>query len=141
VSADDALGIHERAGPLLRDTLLGASEWFPSYSWQLVFGPPLALTALAMAAFLLRFLDRALLPWFFGAMTLFAFAVGLDFVEGIDDAFEALADGIGVRTYTVSHLSKVLEETAELAATTTLLGTFTAQLLRTLRTTRVDFTA
>lgn len=134
VSADDALSIHERAGGALRRGLFAdGASWFPSYSWQLMFGPLLVVIALAMIAFLARNLAPHLRLWIVAGLAMAAFAVGMDFVEGLDGAFDRIAAALHLSPYTVSHLSKVTEELLEMAGTTMFFGAFALQLAEELR--------
>ena len=129
ISADDALAIHERAsGDLKRWVFSDGASWFPSYSWQLMMGPFLVGMVLFMAWFLYKALDPALRPWIAAAVGLLALAVGFDFVEGVDDAFLAIADVVGTTEYAVSHTSKVTEELLEMVGTSVFLCTFLRQL-------------
>ncbi len=133
VSLDDALSLHERVGgSLRRATYADGAEWFPSYSWQLMIGPIFLAVGVFMVIFLARRLARDLRPWLVLALGCFVLAVGLDFVEGMDEAFASIADGIGVSEYTVSHGSKVSEEILEMAGTTFFLALFSLQLPRAL---------
>lgn len=138
VSMDDALSFHERVGGLLRRaTYAGGAEWFPSYSWQLMFGPLFGGMGLFMVWFLTRRLAPNLRPWLAIALGCFVLAVGLDFVEGLDEAFEAIADVVGVSEYTVSHGSKVTEELLEMAGTTSFFAMFSLQLVASLAGRRI----
>ncbi|HHO51435.1 MAG TPA: hypothetical protein ENK18_11305 [Deltaproteobacteria bacterium] len=133
VSMDDALSFHERVGGALRRaTYADGAEWFPSYSWQLMFGPLFGAMGLFMVWFLARRLAPNLRPWLAIALSCFVLAVGLDFVEGLDEAFASIADVVGVSEYTVSHGSKVTEELLEMAGTTSFLAMFSLQLVASL---------
>jgi hypothetical protein len=120
IAFDDAIEVHERLGSAVRR--LTQSEIF-------LFG--------GMGLFIVIFLWRRLadprLRLGIGvALTCFVVAVGFDFVEGVEGAFEGMATAIGVRNYTVSHGFKVTEEVLEMLGTTAFLVTFLWQLALTL---------
>ena len=61
-------------------------EFFPSYAWQIVFVPIFGALGLAVAVFLWRELpDRLAMALVLAALSCFALAVGLDFIEGLDE--------------------------------------------------------
>ncbi len=94
IGIDDAIKFHERMGTayhvLLFDDdtsnegVLGSLyDVFPSYTWQMIFGP----FFMAMGIFMLWFLWKELLSQklrdlLLVAICLYVLAVGLDFVEG-----------------------------------------------------------
>ncbi len=90
MAVDDGAQLHERFGTAVRvlseDANPAVLAFFPSYTWQVVFGPVFAALGLAMAVFLWRELsDRVSLALVGTAFCCFAVAVGLDFFEGLDE--------------------------------------------------------
>ncbi len=129
MAVDDAAQLHERIGAALRSSL---SISFPTFMWHLVFAPVFAIAGILAAVFLWREFEGDWKAWLllvgFG---LFGFAVGLDFIEGLERAHpwnvyvtylmphgadEASFDG---RQYeTLLHFSRSVEEFAEMLGTT-----------------------
>jgi hypothetical protein len=95
LSIDDALEIHERIGPMLRN-LAGAVD-LPSYAWQFFVLPVFGVAGLLILWFLHRQLTpHRLLRWVIAGFACWSVAIGLDFVEGIDKRtglYEEWADG------------------------------------------------
>ncbi|MBZ0108625.1 MAG: hypothetical protein K8F52_08130 [Candidatus Scalindua rubra] len=134
---DDAIKFHERMGTayhvLLFDDdssnegVLGSLyDFFPSYTWQMVFGPFLMVIGIFIVWFLRKALDpRSLWYWFLVGMSLYAVAIGLDYVEGLDsDQYEGIAAFFSTEEYRIEHLSKTLEEFLEMLGTTIFLVVF-----------------
>ena len=136
---DDAIKFHERMGTayhvlLFDDDSSSANEgvlgylydFFPSYTWQMVFGP----FFMAIGIFIIWFLWKSLEPrklwyWFLVGIGLYAVAIGLDFVEGLDsEPYEGIAAFFSTEEYRIEHLSKTLEEFLEMLGTTTFLIIF-----------------
>jgi hypothetical protein len=139
IGLDDALGVHERVGSAVRNTTGSAVfDLMPSYSWQVVFVPIFGGAALFMLAFLWQRLSPSLRRGLFVALGCFVVAVGIDFVEGLDGVFDAIADALGVRHYTLSHAAKVTEEILEMLGTTTFLAVFATRLVEGLAALRID---
>lgn len=130
IGLDDGLEIHERLGSAVkRITHSPAFDVFPTYAWQLVFGPAFGAVGLFMAVFLWRRLaDPRLRLGVAAGLGCLVAAVGFDFLEGIDGLYDGLAQRLGVVPYTVSHASKVTEELLEMLGMTAFLATFGAQL-------------
>lgn len=146
VGIDDAIKFHERMGTACKDLLeryAGSSdpgilysmyEAFPSYPWQMIFGPFL----IAMGIFLLWFLwkelsSKRLWYWFLVGISLYVIAVGLDFVEGLDVGFykdAGIAGFFSTEDYRIRHMSKTLEEFLEMLGTTIFLTIFLKNLFR-----------
>jgi hypothetical protein len=97
MAVDDGTKLHERVGSALGDLFEKGSTtdstWIsrvveanPSYNWQLFLMPVFLVAGVAMLLFLWREVtdrrDRALLLL---ALACFAVAIGLDFVEGLDE--------------------------------------------------------
>ncbi|HYE95411.1 MAG TPA: hypothetical protein VD962_04330 [Rubricoccaceae bacterium] len=139
---DDGTQFHERMGTAFAEAEAsgrGIGAAFPSYYWQLLFGPLFLGMAVFMAGFLAQELRSARLRLLVGvAFGLLAFAVVLDFVDGLDadhpmNLYARLAEGhdalafslFGVRAFEAAiHLSRALEEAVEMAAMTTLWAVF-----------------
>jgi len=123
ISLDDGAKLHERAGssvvemanhsPLIAEL---ASN-FPSYYWQMVCGPLLIAVGVFMTAFLWRNSGKTTFFYCFVIAACFlAFAILLDFVEGMDVGV------FGLRWY--KHNLKLIEEFIEMLGTSILLVTF-----------------
>lgn len=124
---DDGAAVHERIGTAFQDT--SGVEGFPSYAWQFLLLPFFAL----MGAFVLYFLWRELptaaaRARVAGAIGLFVVAVGMDFVEGLDDGYAWLAGAAGWEADAIRHFSKSLEEFVEMVGMTLFLVTFIGHL-------------
>ena len=90
MAVDDGAQLHERFGTVAQvvteDANLAVLAFFPSYTWQVVFGPVFATVGLLMAVFLWRELqDRVSLALVGGAFCCLGVAVGLDFFEGLGE--------------------------------------------------------
>lgn len=143
LSADDGAEIHERLGSTFKAAAREAESgaitqvqgWYPSYDWQLVFLPFLVVAGVLMLLFLLRvFRSRKSRVVLFGAPAIMALAIGLDFFEGLDPAHPLnlhswIEESYELRTYTVSHFSKALEEFLEMCSIAMLLALFLRHLL------------
>ena len=143
MGVDDATKLHERMGTIFSVLVTGPEdqpnpgflgqlyEFFPSYTWQLVFGPFVAAAGLFVIVFLMRQLPAfylKLLVW--AAMGLFATAVGLDFVEGMENGFmDRVADVFSTFPSRAVHFSKSIEEFLEMAGTTIFLFVFLKTLM------------
>jgi len=140
LGVDDAIKFHERMGTAFKvllfkdDDTSGAGvlgsiyDVFPSYTWQLVFGPFFVSIGIFLLWFLWKELSsRKLRYWFLGGISLYVVAVGLDFVEGLDgEPYEAMgiADFFSTHDYRIRHMSKALEEFLEMLGTTIFLIIF-----------------
>ena len=148
MAADDGSKIHERLGSAFRDiqeanlaeTLPaaggeGITHLFPSYSWQILFVPLFAALGVFMLIFLFRKLQTARAR--IGLLVVLGFmttAVGLDFVEGLDEdhdwnLYTQIVDQWDFKLYSVEtfrrppydavrHFSKSVEESLEILAMT-----------------------
>jgi hypothetical protein len=150
---DDALKFHERMGTAFKvllfenDDTSGAGvlgyiyDVFPSYTWQLVFGPFFVSIGIFLLWFLRKELSsRKLWYWFLVGISLYVIAVGLDFVEGLDgELYEemGIADFFSTHDYRIRHMSKALEEFIEMLGTTTFLIVFLKNLFRLSREWRI----
>ncbi len=139
---DDGTKFHERIGTafsswVYRDVALSPDtprilDYFPSYSWQVLFGPVFGLVGLAMLVFLWRQLKASRLRlYLLGAFSLYGCAVILDFVEGLESGpYRSPASFFGASEDTVGHMSKLVEESMEMAGTGIFLLLFLICLLR-----------
>ena len=135
---DDAIKFHERMGTAFKvllfkddDTsgsgVLGSIyDVFPSYTWQMIFGPFFMAIGIFIVWFLWKELSsKKLWDWFLVGIGLYVLAVGLDFVEGLDsEPYEGIAAFFSTEEYRIEHLSKTLEEFLEMIGTTTFLIVF-----------------
>jgi hypothetical protein len=149
---DDAIKFHERMGTASKvllfqdDDTSGAGvlgsvyDAFPSYTWQMIFGP----FFMAIGIFIVWFLWKALEPrrlwcWFLVGISLYAVAIGLDFVEGLDsEPYEGIAAFFYTEEYRIEHLSKTLEEFLEMLGTTTFLIVFLKNIFRLSREWKIN---
>jgi len=129
MAIDDGAAIHERVGTAADKTAGSSIAWFPSYTWQLVVLPLFVVMGLFVLWFVWRQLPsiqnrlRLLI-----ALSCLGLAVGLDFVEGLDNGYQWLSQQTGWRTTTIAHFSKSLEEFLEMFAMTLLLIIFMSHL-------------
>ncbi len=134
IGLDDGTQMHERVSTAAASyfavtsesggTHPGALGWigalldrFPSYPWQILFGPVLAGTGLYTLWFLWRKMERkeartACLGFF-----LYGIAQGQDFIEGLETPYGWLTARLGTGEYTVPHFAKVGEESVEMIGT------------------------
>ncbi|HSH42819.1 MAG TPA: hypothetical protein VK973_11915 [Arenicellales bacterium] len=135
---DDGALVHERIGTAVKSG--GGIGGYPSYAWQYVLLPFFAL----MGAFVLYFLWKEM-PWpaararVAGAIACFVLAVGMDFVEGLDEGYRWLTGATGWRADTVRHFSKSLEEFIEMVGMSLFLVTFIGHLARVAPRIRIRF--
>lgn len=123
VSIDDAASIHERLGSALEEAF-ASSPWvsqYPSFGWQILLAPLLALGLFASAAFIWRqqpsTTARVLV---IAALVGFALAQGIDYLEGVENLFYDWSRALVVGEYTVSHTLRAIEEMLEMLSTTAL---------------------
>ena len=148
LAIDDAVALHERVGSTIRDMQAGAVydrlqrlvSGYVSYPWQAIFGPFVLLALLALLVFLWHEVREpkgrlALLA----SLAMVVVALQLDFFEGIEGCHAAVAAQLGLRTYTVRHFSKVLEESLEMLALIFLVVIFLNQLMTRSRSITVAF--
>jgi hypothetical protein len=159
MAVDDGAEIHERIGSAFKQANtaeevqagaegLGARllEFFPSYSWQIVFMPLFG----AMGLFMLLFLWKQLKPQsarivLIVALSLLSVGVMMDFVEGLDEdhrwnTYSWIARHVDLEEFTYAqfeqrpydalrHFSKSGEEFLEMLAGTLLWGLFLSHLV------------
>lgn len=150
MALDDGAEVHERLGTAFDQGAVGATEGepsagaepgivarFPSYTWQLVFGPVFAGLGLFTLGFLWREMKlRRQRVTVSLAVGLLAFAVALDFFEGLApehpwNLYTAIVARAELSDFTLSrfgqppyetlrHFSKSVEEAIEIVAMTLL---------------------
>ncbi len=145
---DDAAKVHERvasgAKKLVRgpeDQLPALWEWFPSYAWQLVYGP----IFVGMALFMLFFFYREIRSNFLRLLVVaglgcYTLAVGLDFLEGIEDGYKMTGEWLGTGRMWAGHYGRVLEEFLEMFGTTCFLAAFLGHFTRMCGPVNIRFT-
>ncbi len=149
IAFDDGNQFHERIGAAFADSRAsesGVGAMFPSYYWQLLFGPFFVGMGVFLGVFLWRELRTASQRLLVGlAFALFTFAVALDFVDGLspdhrlnlavrlaaDSGLEQLSSVLFGRTAfdTIVHLSRSVEESIEMLAMTILWAAFLMHLV------------
>ena len=139
---DDAIKFHERIGTAFEKILSlfeestkdGTSQSifdiFPSYAWQMIFLPIFIPIGIFIFWFLWKELSIHNLKYLlFPAFGLYALALGLDFVDGLEsDPYNAIADFFSTKTYRIRHMSKAIEEFFEMFGTTIFLIIFLKKL-------------
>ena len=145
MGVDDATKLHERLGTIFGELVTGPSgqtdpnflgqlyDVFPSYTWQLVLGPFVAAAGLFVVVFLMRQLPSLHLKLLVcAALGLFVIAVGMDFVEGMENGIMIrVADVFSTFPERAVHFSKSIEEFLEMAGTTIFLFVFLKTLMHT----------
>lgn len=147
MAVDDGAELHERLSSAFDIMVTSSSQeasasWlaslfenFPSYTWQLIFGPLFA----AMGIFILIFLWRELkhrreIVLIILALSCLVVAVGLDFFEGLEeyqdkwDIYPWFINHFDVERYTVRHFSKSVEEFLEMVGNTLFWAAFLSHL-------------
>ena len=160
MTVDDGAQLHERIGTLFDVMTEDSSStvgMFPSYTWQVLFGPAFGLLGLFMLAFLWLELSRA--GWkalVVAALACLAVAVGLDFVEGLDpdhpwNLYAWIDQRYDFEEFTLQrfdrtqyaaleHFSRSIEEFLEMLANTFLWVVFLHHLTVVAQDLRVRFT-
>ncbi len=147
MAIDDGAEIHERMGTAFKTIANSASgdgdsgsvlkQYFPSYTWQILFLPLFGSVGIFLLIFLWSEIggngSRALI---IAAISCFVFAVGIDFVEGLDDdhawnLHTVIKNKYTLGNYTVRHFSKSLEEFIEMLAMTLFWVAFAGYFMRT----------
>lgn len=136
MAVDDGAQLHERVGSTvetIRSNAGSSFDFFPSYTWQLVFLPSFGALGLFMLVFLWRELQatssRVLL---LTAISFQVFAVGMDFLEGLEpthrwNLYAIISDNYDLEPWTearfgesaydtLAHFSRSIEEALEMAA-------------------------
>ncbi len=110
---DDGAMVHERIGTAFKQANKGIE--LHSYAWQLVLAPLFVIMGLYMAWFLWRLGNQSIRrDWLMAALFCLGAAVLLDYVEGIEDGYLVLVDGLHWSENTIAHFSKSLEEFLEM---------------------------
>jgi hypothetical protein len=123
IAIDDGAMVHERIGTAF--SRANAHLSLPTYGWQFVMGPLFAVMGIAMIGFLWRQGSAAVRrDWLIAAFSCMAIAVGLDYIEGMEDGYRLLIDQTGWRTKTIAHFSKSIEEFLEMLGMSILLILF-----------------
>lgn len=149
MAMDDGATIHERLGTAVDEESVAAEgepaaeaepgivTRFPSYTWQLLFGPVFAGLGFFTLGFLWREMGSRRQRWMVAlAVGLLGFAVVLDFFEGLSpehpwNLYTAIAARTDLSGFTLSrfgqppyetlrHFSKSVEEAVEIVAMTLL---------------------
>jgi len=136
VAMDDSAEIHERVGLAIKQAFAQDAaaqpawvRWvlrFDNFGWQMFLMPLFGAMGLFMFVFVFRELRaHRLLPYFLAGLGMWVVAVALDFVDGIRDAegrpggvYATMARGMDVQRYTLSHVSRIVEEFLEMLGTT-----------------------
>lgn len=141
LSIDDGIQLHERVSTAVGDFFALTAEggathsgivaalgrwidWFPSYTWQVLFGPIFAALGVFIVVFVWRRLDRRSALTVYAGLFLYALAQVQDFIEGLETPYERLTTMLGTDPYTVPHFSKMAEETLEMLGSTLVLFAF-----------------
>ncbi len=141
---DDAIKFHECMGTAFKTVLSESVESsgpgilssihnaFPSYSWQMVFGPFFVAVGIFTLWYLWKELSSLKLKyWFLIGICLYAMVVGMDFVEGLDDnPYKGIAGYFSTKSYRIRHMSKTIEEFIEMFGATFILTAFLENLFR-----------
>lgn len=124
---DDGAAVHERLGSAFRDGAGAAG--FPSYTWQFLLLPFFAVMGALVLFFLWKEMPgtrhRAMVS---AAITCFVLAVGMDFVEGLDDGYRWLGAATGWEVDTIRHFAKSAEEFVEMLGMSIFLVVFIGHL-------------
>lgn len=159
MAIDDGAQLHERLGTAFKVVQRDSGNtlsFFPSYTWQLVFLPFFVALGLFMVAFMWRELASKRQRWLVvTAAGCMAFAVGLDFIEGLEAShpfnaytwlastfeLEAWANGRFGKTAfeTLRHFSKAIEEATEMFAISLLWFVFLSHLSAAAGKVRIAF--
>lgn len=136
LAIDDAAKLHERLGTTfgywVEDTFKvhESLPFFPSYNWQLVYAPILLGIGLYFATFLWNRLPGKISKIYlcFG-VSILAFAIGLDFFEGMDPAVFEFDSA--------RHEIMLIEEFLELLGSCLILTTFFNALVHQVKNIRI----
>ena len=121
MAIDDGAQFHERFGSTfkaIREDAGGSFDFFPSYTWQILFLPIFGAVGFFMFGFLWHELDakssRILLVT---AIALQVLAVGMDFVEGLDDdhrwnLYTVIANRYDLEPWTEARFGETAFDTA-----------------------------
>lgn len=143
MGVDDATALHERVGTYFSEAVTNPDggpdsgffgqlyDKFPSYAWQFVFGPIVVVAGLFVVTFLLKQLPSTELKiLILIAFGFFAVAMGIDFVEGMEnEVTDRVAEFFSTYPARAVHFSKSVEEFLEMSGTTIFLFVFLKTLM------------
>ncbi len=110
---DDGAMVHERIGTAFKQS--NQDVELSSYAWQLVLAPLFVIMGLYMAWFLWRLGNQSIRrDWLLAALCCLGLAVLLDYVEGVENGYLMLVEGLSWPEKTIAHFSKSLEEFLEM---------------------------
>ena len=144
LAVDDGSGAHERIGTAAKTWTASSdsSFHFPSYTWQLVYGPFLLGMALFLIWYLLRELRNSRQKLLFLlALSCFGFAESVDFVEGVEGLYDSIASSVGVSPSFIGHYGRVTEEFFENLGATLFLTCFMSYFFSVTRQIMIRFSA
>lgn len=133
ISADDDAKIHERVGTASKsfEFMSGALQAYPSYAWQIVLGPLFAAVGIFILYFLWNELTKPIERYaVVAALGCLAFAVFLDYVEGLDNGYALLLENTDWSEPAVKHFAKSIEEVMEMFGMTIFLTVFLHHAMR-----------
>lgn len=159
MAVDDGAQVHERLGSVFKAVMRDDGDrvdYYPSYTWQFVLGPAFVALGIFTFAFLWSELRlRRLRILLLLSMSCWAIAVGLDFIEGLDEdhpwnLYTMIADRYHPDGWaedrfdetaydTIRHFSKSLEEAIEMLAMSILWFLFIRYLAVEPRDLRAEF--
>ena len=136
MAIDDGAQLHERLASTfkaMREDAGSSLDFFPSYTWHLLFLPIFGALGLFMLWFLWHHLETSSLKvLLLTAISLQVFAVGLDFIEGLDEdhrwnLYTIVSERYDLEPWTrerfgetafdtLRHFSKSIEEAVEMAS-------------------------
>lgn len=124
---DDGAMVHERLGSAFKETTDAGG--LVTYAWHYVLLPFFAGMGVFILAFLWREMPAAGARLvILAALGCFGLAVGMDFVEGMDDGYRALVHATAWEPATIRHFSKSLEEFIEMMGMSLFLAAFIGHL-------------
>lgn len=139
MAIDDASKFHERVGSSFKElatNIQGAQkivELYPSYAWQIIFGPFFIAMGIYLVWFLWKELDQTpYRRWIVSALACLVLAVFLDGLEGMDLP--------SLSSYPDRHFLKLMEEFLEMFGHTLFLVTFLSVLFSKKEKIHIEFT-
>lgn len=124
---DDGAAVHERLGTTFEDST--GARGYPSYAWQFLLLPFFGLMGVFVLYFLWREMPRVADRLKVAAgIGCFVVAVGMDFVEGLDDGYRWMVESFNWEAGTIRHFSKSIEEFVEMLGMSIFLVTFIGHL-------------
>ena len=131
---DDAARLHERLATITADAFLDSSSQifvvdaiksFPSYYWLIIFLPIFGGLALFMLIFLSKEFEAGpAMRLFLLGIGLYVMAVGLDYFDGIESNYDAIAEHTPLARGDARHIFRAVEEFIEMIGTTFILVAF-----------------